>query len=105
MTLTKADLIKSVRSRSAASRNGARSLINSLLEGIKRTLESGQDITISRFGKFQVKERKTRLGINPSAGNSMPLEARRVVTFRCSGVLKKKLNNDAKHNPTDSTGS
>lgn len=91
MTLTKADLIRAVQSRSPVFRSGACSLIDSLLEVIKRTLESGQDITISRFGKFQVKERKTRRGINPQVGNDLPLEARRVVTFRCSGVLKEKL--------------
>ena len=64
----------------------------SLLEIIKQTLESGEDILISGFGKFCVKEKKERKGRNPATGNDMTLEGRRVVTFKCSGKLKEKLN-------------
>jgi integration host factor subunit alpha len=63
-----------------------------LLEIIKRTLEAGEDVLISGFGKFCVKEKKQRKGRNPATGKEMMLAPRRVVTFRCSAKLKSKLN-------------
>ncbi|MDO3651404.1 HU family DNA-binding protein, partial [Nocardia mangyaensis] len=58
----------------------------------KRRLEDGEDVLISGFGKFCVKEKKVRKGRNPSTGEVMMLDKRRVVTFKCSGKLKKKIN-------------
>jgi integration host factor subunit alpha len=63
---------------------------------MQQTLSSGEDILISGFGKFCVKEKKERRGRNPETGNEMILEARRVVTFRCSEKLKEKLNTEEK---------
>jgi integration host factor subunit alpha len=62
------------------------------LEIIKRTLESGEDVMISGFGKFCVKEKKQRKGRNPATGKDMMLEPRKVVTFRCSRQLRYKIN-------------
>ena len=62
------------------------------LEIFKRTLESGEDVMISGFGKLCVKEKKQRRGRNPATGEDMMLEPRRVVTFRCSGQLRDKIN-------------
>jgi integration host factor subunit alpha len=59
---------------------------------IKRTLESGEDVLISGFGRFCVKEKRKRRGRNPAAGDDMMLEPRRVVTFKCSGKLRDKIN-------------
>jgi integration host factor subunit alpha len=55
-------------------------------------LESGDDVMISGFGKFCVKEKKKRQGRNPATGEDMILTPRRVVTFRCSGKLRAKIN-------------
>lgn len=63
-----------------------------LIEIIKRTLEQGEDVMISGFGKFSVREKAARKGRNPATGEEMMLRARRVVTFRYSGKLRDKLN-------------
>jgi len=67
-------------------------LVGSLFEIMKATLVSGEDILISGFGKFCVKDKNDRRGRNPSTGEDMMLEARREVTFKCSRPLKQKLN-------------
>jgi integration host factor subunit alpha len=59
---------------------------------MKRSLESGEDVMISGFGKFCVKEKKERKGRNPATGESMILKPRKVVIFRCSGKLRDKIN-------------
>jgi len=67
-------------------------LIESLLEIIKKTLENGEDILITGLGKFSVKEKNERRGRNPQTREDLMLDSRRVVTFRCSGVLRDKIN-------------
>ncbi len=71
-------------------------IIDSLLEISKRTLESGEDILISGFGKFTVKDKKTRKGRNPQTKEPLQLDARKMVIFRCSGVLREKINKKKK---------
>ncbi len=66
-------------------------MIETLLEILKRTLESGEDVLVSGFGKFCVKEKRERRGRNPSTGEDMMMEPRRVVTFKCSGKLRDKI--------------
>lgn len=92
MTLCKQNLVRNIASTNGYSSQESSQLLESLLETIKSTLESGEDIMISGFGKFQVKDKKTRRGRNPATRNNLPLDARRVVTFKCSGALKKRLN-------------
>jgi integration host factor subunit alpha len=92
MTITKASLIKSVCNDSNFPKQESTSAVESLLEIIKRTLESGEDVLISGFGKFCVKDKKERRGRNPHAGNEMILDARRVVTFKCSNIMRDKFN-------------
>ena len=94
MALTKNDLIYSLYDNAGFSKAKATALIESLLEMVKATLEGGEDIMISRFGKFYVKNKNRRKGRNPQTGNSMDLGARRVVTFRCSPALRDKINGD-----------
>ena len=67
-------------------------LIEKTLEVIKQRLVEGEDVLISGFGKFCVKDKMERLGRNPATGGELALGARRVVTFRCSPALKEKLN-------------
>ena len=92
MTITKNHLTSSIRNRLELPKNQASHLIESLLENIKKTLASGEDILISGFGKFCVKDKKTRRGRNPQTGDDLILDGRRVVTFRCSSSLREKMN-------------
>ena len=92
MSLTKADLINSIFEQCGFSKNKSINLVESLLELIKSTLESSEDVMISRFGKFCVKEKNERRGRNPQTGEDKMLGARRVVIFRYSHVLKEKIN-------------
>jgi integration host factor subunit alpha len=92
MTLTKESLIDSVYSQIALTKYLSTQLVKSLLEIMKRTLESGEDVLISGFGKFWLKDKKARKGRNPETGEGLILRARRVVRFRCSQGLAKKIN-------------
>ena len=93
MTLTKDQIVKNLNQYKWLFKGDeAYNVVESLLEIMKRTLEGGEDIMISGFGKFFVKEKKKRRGRNPQTGEDMDLSARRVVQFRCSGVLKDKIN-------------
>ena len=92
MTLTKANIVEAVAERNGYTKNRSFDLIETLLEIIKRNLESGEDVLVSRFGKFCVKTKHERRGRNPSTGEDMMLEPRRVVSFRCSRQLRDKVN-------------
>jgi integration host factor subunit alpha len=92
MALTKNYIIDSVQNSIGYPRNKSVELTETLLEILKKTLEGGEDIMISGFGKFCVKEKKQRRGRNPATGEDMMLEPRKVVTFTCSGKLRKKIN-------------
>ena len=92
MTLTKARIIDSIYNSTELSKPQATRTVEAILEIIKSTLESGEDVLISRFGKFYVKEKKQRLGRNPQTGDDLMLGSRRVVSFQCSPVLKEKMN-------------
>ncbi len=92
MPITKATLADSVFKKSDLQKNKSIVIIDSLMEIIKSTLESGEDILITGFGKFTVKKKKTRKGRNPQTEKPLQLDARKVVLFRCSGVLREKIN-------------
>jgi integration host factor subunit alpha len=92
MTLTKAHLIEAVAQENGFTRKKSVETVETLLKIIKGTLGSGEDVLISGFGKFCVKEKWERRGRNPATGEDMQLRARRVVTFKCSGKLKDKIN-------------
>ena len=92
MTLTKADIVEAVARQNGYTINRSFELIEILLEIIKSSLESGQDVLISGFDKFCVKEKEERLGRNPATGESMMLAPRKTITFRCSRKLRDKIN-------------
>jgi integration host factor subunit alpha len=92
MTMTKAQIVETIQEQLGYPRNTSTDLIEILLEIIKRSLESGDDVMISGFGKFCVNQKKARKGRNPATGDEMMLAARRIITFKCSGKLKEKLN-------------
>ena len=92
MTLTKASIVDLVCSENGCSRKDAVNAVEILVETMKRTLASGEDVLISGFGKFNVKSKKERRGRNPATGDDLVLEPRKVVTFKCSGQLRDKIN-------------
>ena len=96
MTITKALLTDSVYNHSNFQKKQSIQIVDSLLEIIKRTLTSGEDVMITGFGKFIVNEKDSRKGRNPQTGSDLQLDARRVVIFKCSGILRKKLNKKKK---------
>jgi integration host factor subunit alpha len=96
MTLTKDSIINEIYNQCGLFKTKSVEAVESLLETIKQTLESGEDVLITRFGKFCVNEKNERKGRNPWTGEDLPLRARRVVTFQCSGVLREKINSNPK---------
>ena len=77
-------------------RSNSAKLTESILEIIKQSLESGEDVLISGFGKFYVKDKKKQRDRNPQVGEDLMLAGRRVATFRCSPVLREKMNHKSK---------
>ena len=96
MTLTKDRVIESIYKNTDLMKSDAAQTFQALLEIMKQTLSSGEDILVSGFGKFCVKEKKERKGRNPATADDMILKARRIVTFKWSGKLKEKLNTKQK---------
>lgn len=92
MALTKADIVDSIKDRLGFTRKQSIEIVETLLENIKKKLESGEDVLISGFGKFCVKQKEERRGRNPATGSDMMLPPRKVVTFKCSGRLRDKIN-------------
>ena len=95
MTLTKDHIAISLQSRLGVSKPKSSPLLESVLALIKNSLAGGDDVLISGFGKFNVRQKATRRGRNPATGEDMTLEPRKVVTFKCSALLKEKLNGKA----------
>ena len=92
MALTKADIIQNINQELGFPKNKSTELVEQLTETIKSTLASGEDVLVSGFGKFCVNDKKERRGRNPATGDSMMLRPRKVVTFKCSGKLRRKIN-------------
>jgi integration host factor subunit alpha len=92
MTLTKQDLISTIQEKNGYSKKQSSEIVETVLELIKSSLENDNDVLISGFGKFQVNDKNERKGRNPASGDGMMLRARKVVTFKCSGTLRKKIN-------------
>jgi integration host factor subunit alpha len=92
VTLTKDHIIGSIQSQLDVSKCESSRLAESVLETIKATLVSGEDVLVSGFGKFIVKGKAARRGRNPATGEDLTLDARRVITFKCSALLRDKIN-------------
>ena len=92
MTLTKAIIAEAISKKMSCPNNESLEMVDSLLEIMKQTLESGEDVLISGFGKFSVKEKRERTGRNPQNGQPMMIAPRKVLTFKCSGKLKDRIN-------------
>jgi len=92
MALTKHAIAEQIQNQLGFPKNDSMEITETLLELIKSSLESGDDVLVSGFGKFCVKDKKKRKGRNPATGDDAILPARRVVTFKCSGKLRDKVN-------------
>ena len=93
MALTKSHLIDTIAEKNGFTKIKSTQTVETLLEIIKSTLASGDDVLVSGFGKFCVKEKRERKGRNPATGEDMILAPRRIVTFKCSRKLRDKINN------------
>jgi integration host factor subunit alpha len=94
MTLTKADLIQKIRLNNDLTLKQSTDHVKVIIDNIKDVLASGEDVLISRFGKFCVKDKAERKGRNPATGEDQMLPARRVVTFKCPEKLRNCINKE-----------
>ena len=94
MALTKIQIVESIHNQIGLPKNKSTEIVETLLGVIKSTLGSGEDVLISNFGKFCVKEKAERKGRNPATGDDLMLAPRKVVTFKCSGKLRDRVNTD-----------
>ena len=92
MTLTKAQIIEAISIKNGLSKKQSTDSVETLLGVMKSTLASGEDVLISGFGKFCVKQKKERKGRNPATGEDLMLAPRKVVTFKSSGKLRKRIS-------------
>ena len=97
-TTTRSTLSEAVFKNVGLSRNESATLVDSVFGEILKSLINGDDVKISSFGTFVVREKKERIGRNPKTGQEVPITARSVVTFRASNVLKSKVNSRNKKN-------
>ncbi len=92
MTLTKDHIVASIRNHLGVSKFESTRIVESVLEIVKTSLTNGDDVLISGFGKFSVRQQARRRGRNPATGEDLALAPRRVITFKCSPVLTDRLN-------------
>ncbi|MEE2654464.1 MAG: integration host factor subunit alpha [Pseudomonadota bacterium] len=91
-TVTRAQLSEAVYQEVGLSRNESAELVEGVLNEISSTLVRGEQVKISSFGSFSVRQKGERTGRNPKTGEEVPIKPRRVLVFRASNVLKKKIN-------------
>ena len=92
MTLTKSQITDAIAEQNGFTKKQSTETVETILELIKSTLASGEDVLISGFGKFCVKEKRERRGRNLATGEDMMLAPRKVVTFKCSRKLRDRVN-------------
>jgi integration host factor subunit alpha len=92
--MTKAELVSAISQQTDLSQNEASDVLEEMLSIIKETLESGEDLKVSGFGKFEVKEKGERRGRNPRTGEDITIDSRRVLTFKASAMLKDRMNGE-----------
>jgi integration host factor subunit alpha len=90
--MTKADIVERIMANTGFSKAESFDMFELVFSIMKSTLEDGEDIKISGFGKFEVKRKKDRRGRNPQTGEDLTIEARRVLTFKPSAILRKAVN-------------
>ena len=96
MTVTKAHIVENLFAKNLFTKGESARIVETLFELIKQSLGKGEEVLISGFGKFSVKEKHQRRGRNPQSGEPMTLPPRKVVIFKYAGVLKEKINQPQK---------
>ena len=91
-TLTRADLADLVYRKVGLSRAESSELVEQFLEYVSAALERGEQVKISSFGTFSVREKNERIGRNPKTGEEVPITPRRVLTFKASNLLKDRID-------------
>ncbi len=94
-TITRADLGEAVHRQVGLSRSESLDLVNQVLKEISDTLVKGESVKLSSFGTFEVRHKKERIGRNPKTKEEVPITPRRVLTFRASQVMKKRINGES----------
>jgi integration host factor subunit alpha len=92
--MTKADIARTVHERVGLSKKESGQIVETVLDSVRQALEKGEDVKISGFGHFMVREKRTRRGRNPKTGEEIMISPRHVVTFRASQLLKQRLLED-----------
>ena len=90
--MTKADIFENVQKSMGLTKKNSAEMVEAVFAIIKSTLESGETLKISGFGNFVVKQKADRRGRNPQTGEAITIEARRILTFKASGLLKDAIN-------------
>lgn len=90
--MTKADLIERIHQTNGFSKKESSDLLETVLGIMKDTLEKGEKLKISGFGNFEVRQKRDRRGRNPQTGETITIEARRVLTFKPSSLLRRAIN-------------
>lgn len=102
-TITRADLAEAVYAQVGLSRNESSDLVEQLLDEMMAALVSGDNVKISSFGSFSVREKGERIGRNPKTGVEVPISPRKVLVFRASHVLKDRINKATQQPETTET--
>ena len=95
MTITKAHIVEALFAKNIFTKPESAQIIDTLFELIKQSQQNGEEVLISGFGKFLVKKKRARRGRNPQTGEPMMLPPRKVVTFKCSNILRAGVNGQA----------
>lgn len=90
--MTKADIVERIQTKIGFTKKESAEMLESVLSIMKTTLETGEKIKISGFGNFEVKQKKDRRGRNPQTGESITIDARRILTFKPSSILRQAIN-------------
>ncbi len=90
-TLTRADLAETINRKIGLSRAESLDMVEAILEKMSKALEAGENVKISGFGTFVLRDKRQRIGRNPKTGVEVPITPRRVMTFRASQLLKEKI--------------
>jgi len=92
MTLTKIDIVEQVANKCGYSKLEAAELVENVFDSIKFALEGGENVKISGFGNFVLRDKRSRMGRNPQTNEPMEISSRRVMSFKVSQVLKEAIN-------------
>ncbi len=93
-TLTRADLAEAVFQKVGLPRNESAELVESVLREVVACLEHGENVKLSSFGSFSVRDKRERIGRNPKTGDIVPITPRRVLVFRASNIMKDRINSN-----------